>query len=110
MVEQGEALSEAKKLIERALEIRPEDGAYLDSLGWWYFKAGDIVKAEELLLRAIKVSPDEGVIMEHLGEVAIKRGDGAAAVSWFEKAIQQKLEPRDRERIQGRLEGARRQK
>jgi len=110
MVEQGEALSEAKKLIERALEIRPEDGAYLDSLGWWYFKAGDIVKAEELLLRAIKVSPDEGVIMEHLGEVAIKRGDGAAAVSWFEKAIQQKLEPRDRERIQGRLEGARRKK
>lgn len=110
MVEQGEDLSEAKRLIERALEIRPEDGAYLDSLGWCYFKTGDIGKAEDLLLRAIKRSPDEGVIMEHLGELALKRGDVAAAVGWFEKAIQQKLEPRDLERIQVRLEEARRKK
>ncbi len=110
MVEQGEDLSEAKKLIERALEIRPEDGAYLDSLGWCYFKAGDIAKAEELLLRAIKKSPDEGVIMEHLGELAIKRGQVGSAVEWFEKAGQQKLEPRDRERIKVRLEEARRKK
>ncbi len=110
MVEQGEDLSEAKKLIERALEIRPEDGAYLDSLGWCYFKAGDVAKAEELLLRAIKRSPDEGVIMEHLGELALKRGEATAAVSWFEKAIEQKLEPRDRKRIEVRLEEARRKK
>lgn len=108
MVEHGKDLQEARKLIERALEIRPEDGAYLDSLGWCYFKLGESKKAEELLLRAVKISPDEGVIMEHLGELALQRGQLDAAIGWFEKALQQKLEPRDRDRIQARLEEKRR--
>ena len=110
MVEQGKDLTEAKKLIERALEIRPEDGAYLDSLGWCYFKMGDDTKAEEFLLRATKRTPDEGIIMEHLGELSLKRGHFDLAIGWFEKALQQKIEPRDLQRIRARLEETRRKK
>lgn len=110
MLEHGGDLNEAKKLIERALEIRPDDGAYLDSLGWFYFKLGDLDKAEQFLLRAIKQSPGEGVIMEHLAEVALRRGQVDAAIGWLEKATEQNLEPRDRSRIEARLEEARRKR
>ena len=108
IVENGGDLDEARMLIERALETRPGDGAYLDSLGWCLFKMGHIDKAEELLLRAIQKSPDEGVIMEHLAEVAVKRGQIESAVGWLEKAKSQELDPRDRSRIEARLEELRR--
>jgi len=108
IVEKGGDLDEARKLIERALETRPGDGAYLDSLGWCLFKMGQIDKAEELLLRAIQKSPDEGVIMEHLAEVAVKRGQIESAIGWLEKAKSQELDPRDRSRIEARLEELRR--
>ncbi|MEY4630827.1 MAG: hypothetical protein RIQ81_947, partial [Pseudomonadota bacterium] len=105
MVDTGGDLAEAKILIERALKIRPGDPAYLDSLGWCYFKLGDIDRAEKLLMDALSKTPEEGVTMEHLGEVAMVRKQRLKAIEWFEKALKQKLDQRDRDRIEKRLDG-----
>lgn len=46
-------LDEAEALLKRALEIQPDSGYYLDSLGWVYFRRGDADKAIEHIRRAI---------------------------------------------------------
>jgi len=60
-------LPEAEKLVQRALEIRPDDGFFLDSLAWVHYRQGDFRRAEEELHRALKYVPDDPVILEHLG-------------------------------------------
>ena len=59
---------EARELIERALVLEPDDPAILDSLGWVYFKLGQLPQSEALLRRAHQAFPDPEVAA-HLGEV-----------------------------------------
>jgi Flp pilus assembly protein TadD len=80
-------LPEAEQLIRRALEIRPDDGYFLDSLAWVHFRRGDYKRAEEELLRALKFVPDDPVILEHLGDVLHAQGRDDEAAALFGKAI-----------------------
>ena len=73
--ESGENLDEAVMLTKRALEIDPNNGAYIDSLGWAYFKKGMYKEALIELEKAIKLeanSPDVSDIKEHLKAVRKK--------------------------------------
>lgn len=67
--DKGIHLQEALDLIERALKIKSEDGYFIDSLGWVYFRMGKLEPALEELKRAISFVPDDPVIHEHMGEV-----------------------------------------
>ena len=80
-------LPEAEKLILRALEVRPDDGYFLDSLAWVHFRRGDFQRAEGELLRALKLVPDDPVVLEHLGDVLQAQGKVKDAAAQFEKAI-----------------------
>ncbi|MBP2687623.1 MAG: tetratricopeptide repeat protein, partial [Deltaproteobacteria bacterium] len=80
-------LADAEKLILRALEVRPEDGYFLDSLAWVHFRRGDYPRAEEGLRRALKLVPDDPVILEHLGDVLQAQGKDEEAAGRFERAI-----------------------
>jgi len=62
-------LDEAVDLIRRALVVDPDNGAFLDSLGWAYYRLGRLGDARDALERAIRVSPGDAVIHEHLGDV-----------------------------------------
>jgi tetratricopeptide (TPR) repeat protein len=62
-------LPEARKLIERALEKDPENGAYIDSYGWVLYRQGDLAGARERLERAVKLTDGDPVVREHLGDV-----------------------------------------
>jgi len=62
-------LQEAVGLIRRALELDPDNGAFLDSLGWAYYRLGRLEDARQLLERAVRVSGGDPVIHEHLGDV-----------------------------------------
>lgn len=66
--EDGEHLDEAILMIQKALEFEPDNGAYLDSLGWAYFKKGMLKEALENLQRANDLMPDP-IISEHLEKV-----------------------------------------
>jgi tetratricopeptide (TPR) repeat protein len=80
-------LPEAEKLVLRALEIRPDDGYFLDSLAWVHFRKGDYSRAEEELRKALKSVPDDPVVLEHLGDVLQAQGRDEEAAVRFEKAI-----------------------
>lgn len=67
--ERGEHLEEALVLIERALQIEPENPAYLDSLGWVLYRLGRIEEAVRPIEAAAKALPDDSVIRGHLEEV-----------------------------------------
>ena len=53
----GEQLDEAIQLVQRALKEEPDNGAYLDSLGWAYFRRGNLDEAEKYLVAAVKQTP-----------------------------------------------------
>ena len=61
-------LEEARKLIARALDKDPENGAYLDSMGWVYYRLGRLKEARGQLEKAVAITGDP-VVHEHLGDV-----------------------------------------
>jgi tetratricopeptide (TPR) repeat protein len=79
---------EALKLIERALELKPGDPFYLDSLGWVYYRMGNLESAEKYLRQAIAVQGD-AEFNAHLGEVLWQQGKKKEAREVWEKARQQ---------------------
>jgi Tfp pilus assembly protein PilF len=86
--ESGTNLSEAKTLIERALALDPENGAYLDSLGWVYYKLGDLDAAIRYLERAATLVGDDPVVLDHLGEAYFKHGNVEKAQATWQKALE----------------------
>jgi tetratricopeptide (TPR) repeat protein len=72
--ERNQRLPEARKLIERALELAPDDYFILDSLGWVLYREGDLKGAAEQLRRAYSGRPD-AEIGAHLGEVLWVMGE-----------------------------------
>lgn len=79
-------LEEARKLIEKAIILAPEDLFIVDSLGWTFYRMGDYPKAIETLRRAWNGRPD-GEIGAHLGEVLWVSGDRAGAENIWQEAI-----------------------
>lgn len=79
-------LEEARVLIEKAHELSPEDHYILDSLGWVYYRLGNLDKALDYLRRAYSQQPDPE-IAAHLGEVLWKQGKRDEAVKTWEAAI-----------------------
>jgi tetratricopeptide (TPR) repeat protein len=101
--ERGENLEESEKLIRKALELKPDDGFYTDSLGWVYYQRKDFKKALEILERASSLEPNEGVIHEHVADALLKLGQKKAAAQRLERALKGELEPKDRERVLKKL-------
>ncbi|MFI5370846.1 MAG: tetratricopeptide repeat protein [Candidatus Eisenbacteria bacterium] len=65
----GLRLDEAVEMVQRALTADPDNGAYLDSLGWAYFRLGRLDEARPLLERAVALTRGDPVVREHLGDV-----------------------------------------
>jgi tetratricopeptide (TPR) repeat protein len=59
---------EALVLIQKAVELVPNNAYFLDSLGWVYYRLGDLEKAEKYLRDAIAIQ-DDAEFLAHLGEV-----------------------------------------
>ncbi len=92
-VDQGLNLDEAKDMLYRAVEARPEDGFIVDSLGWVYYRLGDFDKAVEHLERAIELQPGDPVINDHLGDAYWRVGREREADFQWRRALT--LEPED---------------
>jgi len=78
--------AEAEKLIDMALELRPNDHYILDSKGWVLYRQGRLDEAIEYLRRAMELIPD-GEIAAHLGEVLWVKGDKKEAKKVWDTAL-----------------------
>jgi tetratricopeptide (TPR) repeat protein len=83
-------LEEAGTLIRKALGLRPNYPAYLDSLGWWYYRKGDLAGAARELRRALeRIRREEAAeVYDHLGEVMLKLGRVDEALNAWEAALE----------------------
>lgn len=68
LAERGEELPRAIAMLEKANAIAPNEAAYIDSLGWAYFRAGQVERALPLLEKAVADAPGQSEISEHLGD------------------------------------------
>ncbi len=87
LAERGIRLDEAVALVQRALNEDPHNGAYLDSLGWAYYKQNRLEEAESYLRRAVARASHDPTILEHLGDLYFKTGRNEQAAVHWEKAL-----------------------
>ncbi|OIO74294.1 MAG: hypothetical protein AUJ57_02465 [Zetaproteobacteria bacterium CG1_02_53_45] len=80
-------LDKAEALIIRALQEKPKDGYYLDSLAWVYFQGGNYVKALATQKQALESISNDAVMFEHYGDILWKNGQTAPAREAWQKAI-----------------------
>jgi predicted Zn-dependent protease len=107
-------LPDALKMIQKAVSLDPQNGAYLDSLGWVYFKSGQYDLAEQYLLKATQRLSTDPTVRDHLGEVYEKTGKLKLAVAQWERSMSEyahslpaDADPVDVAKVQHRLENAR---
>jgi len=65
LADTGMDIMRALRLCRRAVDAKPQSAAYLDSLGWAYYKSGEMVEARTWLHRALDIAPDEELIKKH---------------------------------------------
>ncbi|MEI6809140.1 MAG: tetratricopeptide repeat protein [bacterium] len=86
--ERAVKLDKAMDYVTRALKINPVNPAFLDTLGWIYFKQGNMGSALEQVEKAHELMPAEAVIAEHLGDILYAMKDEKKAiVSWKESFL-----------------------
>jgi tetratricopeptide (TPR) repeat protein len=81
-------LEEAFQMVKKALDLKPDSGAYLDSLGWVYYRQGKYSDAEGLLVRALQKQPDP-TVHDHLGDVYAKLGKTKEAVAQWQASLKE---------------------
>ncbi len=113
LADRGVRLEEALGYIKRAVELEPQNGAYLDSLGWVYFKMGNYDLAEENLRKASERIGNDGTIQDHLGDLFSKTGRLKQAAAHWERALDEwnksvaaEVDPDDVAKVQKKLESA----
>lgn len=103
-VEQGVNYDRALKMLERAVELRPNSGHIIDSMGWVLFRLGRYDDAVPYLERAVELMPEDPVVLDHLGDAYWRVGRLAEARFQWQRALRNKPEPNLRVEIEHKLE------
>jgi tetratricopeptide (TPR) repeat protein len=82
-------VNEAVKLIQQAVDLEPNNPAYLDSLGWAYYRLGDLSKAEEYLKRAVEGFSKDPTVHDHLADVYAKQGNLKDAITHWQMSLKE---------------------
>jgi tetratricopeptide (TPR) repeat protein len=101
--EQGVHLDRAATMLTKAVTLDPRNGAYLDSLGWTYFRQGKLDLAEKYLNDAAQILPRDATVHEHLGDVLAKRGDATRALSLYRVALTLDPESKDEAKLRSKI-------
>jgi tetratricopeptide (TPR) repeat protein len=114
LADKNTRLPEALTMIHKAVELEPMNGAYLDSLGWVYFRLGEYELSEENLRQAVDRDQADPTVHEHLGDLYEKTGRiRQAAAQWelslnqYSKSASADVDPGDVAKVQKKLETAR---
>jgi tetratricopeptide (TPR) repeat protein len=113
LADQNMKLEEAFGYIKRAVDLDPANGAYLDSLGWAYFRMGKYELAEDNLLKASQKINTDPTVHDHLGDLYQKTGRLKLAATNWERALTEwnrtvaaEVDPSDPARVQKKLDSA----
>jgi tetratricopeptide (TPR) repeat protein len=104
LADRGVRLEEAVQYVKEALAIDPNNGAFLDSLGWAFFKLNDLANAERYLLQADEIVRNDATIDEHLGDLYFKTGNLQKAQEFWTKSVNLGTEQDDVQKVRHKLE------
>jgi tetratricopeptide (TPR) repeat protein len=102
--ERGVRLDEAQALVEKAVKADPSNGAYLDSLGWVYFKQNRLDLAEEYLKKAIIFVNSDSSIHDHMGDLYFKTKRYDDARNEWNKSVQLSIEQEEIDKVKKKLD------
>jgi tetratricopeptide (TPR) repeat protein len=85
--ERGRNLDEALRFVKKAIEIKPDSGAFIDTLGWVYYMQEDYAAAFKEVRRANELIGEDPTILDHLGDVLYQLGDEQQALPHWKKAF-----------------------
>jgi predicted Zn-dependent protease len=114
LADRGKDLPQALAMIKKAVKLDPMNYAYLDSLGWAYFKMGNYAEAEKNLRQACDRDSTDPTVHDHLGQLYEKTGRlKLAAEQWelslkeFAHTLPADAEPGELGKVQKRLDNVR---
>ncbi len=102
-IDKGMHLDQARQMIEKAVELRPSDGAIVDSLGWALYRMGDYPAAVRMLERAVELKGDDPTINEHLGDAYWRVGRHDEARYQWRRALGLNPEPEQMEGLKEKV-------
>ena len=102
-IDQGVYLDEGLRIIKQAVSKEPNNGAYVDSLGWAYYRLGQYGKALSILERASQLEPTDPVVTDHLGDAMWRVGRKLEARYQWRKALAFDPKDEDRAKIEAKL-------
>jgi len=107
-------LQEALELVQKALDREPDNAAYLDSLGWVYFRMGKLKEAEDYIRKSLQRSPRDATVHDHLGDILWAQGRVREAIAQWQAALKEfsagppsEADPAEIAKINRKIEGAR---
>jgi len=101
-IDQGINLDRGRAMIEKAVQLRPNDGAIVDSLGWALYRMGDFPAAVKMLEHAVELKPEDPTINEHLGDGYWQVGRQEEAREQWKRALQLDPEPEQLEPLKAK--------
>jgi tetratricopeptide (TPR) repeat protein len=114
LADQNTRLQEAQDLIRKAVNLEPNNYAFLDSLGWVYYRQNRLDDAEEQLRHSVQLMSKDPTIHDHLGDVLFKRGKIKDAIAQWESSLNYwhssapaDVEPDEVAKVQKKLDSAR---
>jgi tetratricopeptide (TPR) repeat protein len=100
----GQNLTQARDMIAKAAQQRPNDGAIVDSLGWVMLRQGETVEAVKTLERAVELDPEDASINGHLGDAYWAAGRKLEATYQWRRALTFNPEPDDAAKLEAKLQ------
>jgi tetratricopeptide (TPR) repeat protein len=105
----GQNLTQAREMIDKAVQRRPNDGAIVDSLGWVMLRQGEVADAVKTLERAVELDPQDASINGHLGDAYWAAGRKLEATYQWRRALTFNPEPDDAAKLEAKLQSGVRQ-
>jgi len=97
-------LQEALQLLKKAVDSDPNNGAYLDSLGWVYFRMNQLDDAEAYLKKAMERVRKDPTIHEHLGDLYYRKGQYQDAKTAWELSVSYNQDEDETKKVQKKLD------
>jgi len=107
--ERNQKLKEAETLVKKALKKEPDNAAFLDSLGWVYYKQATVLGQKGRLndalsyLKRAAAKGQDPVIQEHLGDVYLASGQQKKALQAYRRALEKYTEDRDKSGVEKKI-------
>ncbi len=87
LVERNINLNKALEMAKKAIELEPDNAAYLDTIGWIYYKMENIDKALSFISKSVELDSNNAIVLEHLGDVLIAKNQIQEAIIYYLKAL-----------------------